>query len=183
MEDTITNDIDFKRLCFGMINRREIISTEEMSAFIENEIGNWDLNIIETSFVILKNSTCELLCAGNIIFYENKYEKAIEFYKIVIDKYGNDITNCIATNNIAVCKLKLQQYDESIEMFRTCVKKYSCIYSLFNLSIVHYITGDFDKFVKYMTILNKKGYTESSSMLLKYFNNVFLDNVDIDALI
>ena len=163
MENTITSDIDFKRLCFGMIDRREIISTEEMSAFIQKEVSDWDLNIIETNFVILKDSTCELLCVGNIIFYENKYEKAIEFYKIVIDKYGNDITNCIATNNIAVCKLKLQQYDESIEMFRTCVKKYSCICSLFNLSIVYYIIGDFDKFVKYMTILNKKGHIEASN--------------------
>ena len=181
-----TDDTNFKRMCFGMIEGREIISVDDITKIIDNEMSGCDLNnvsTINTNFIILKNNMCELLSIGNILFYENKYDNAIEYYKKALDKNTSIKINCFVINNIAICELKLQKYDESIVMFRHCVKKYTCVYSLFNLSIAYYVSKDFEQFVKYMRILDKKGFNEASKILLKYYNHVFSNNIDHDALI
>jgi tetratricopeptide (TPR) repeat protein len=169
-----TDDVEFKNLCYDMCGNT-YLTVDEIICIIDDEklICNKNNYNMQVNLILLKDNFCELMCLGNIYFYDEKYKDAIEYYKIILDKNISKKINSYSMNNIALCNMKFEKRDESINLLKECIEKYSCIFALYNLSIIYFITKDIPRFIRYMEIVIKKGFSPPCNVIFKYYDGIF----------
>lgn len=163
---------DYLDIISDNINNAEIIPLDEMYDVVCKEKSKIFNTIIKKTymyFTIMQDSNSESLIIGNINMYEQKYNRAIQFYNTVLRDCKIKKTRGFALNNIAICKINLGLYDNAHNIFKECIREYCLIESLYNLTILCYIKKDLTRFLQYVGTLKEIGYNVPEELKQIYF--------------
>ena len=161
-----------------LIEEMEEKYTSEFSKFTENDDDQKKIekkemmeNIISSLDDIIKKYSNyyagqrALYLKGEIYFSDNQYEKALENYSIIINKYKKSYLAPISLNNIAVCHEELGDKDLAIENYKKLVELYSndfpdISHVLFSIGRLYELKEDFKNALEYYSMLGDK-YADS----------------------
>ena len=106
-----------------------------------------------------------LYMKGTIYFDEKQYDKAVENFSAVADKYKKSYLAPISLHNIAVCYEELGDIDSSISYYKKITERYSNDYPnithvLFSLGRLYETKEEFNTALEYYNMLGDK-YTDS----------------------
>lgn len=110
---------------------------------------------------------------GDRFFKQNMFEKAIETYKDAIDF---DVSNPVLYNNVAICYIRLKQYDLALTYLKKAINIDNNLQILFNIIEVLIEKQDFDEAINYIQNLSQNNLYEKNY----YFGELYFAKKQYD---
>ncbi len=116
---------------------------------------------------------------ANECYNKKQYEEAICIYNKAF-KQGDNIISSI--HNIALCYIKLEQYNKAIPLLRVVVAKKPRGEYFFNLACAYLMVKDLKKALAYFnTAWTLSPYISECEIMIKYILKIYRENIEFGA--
>ncbi|MCL2704915.1 MAG: tetratricopeptide repeat protein [Spirochaetaceae bacterium] len=171
-----------------LIEELEDKYNSEFSNFEENSDDPKKAELMETILsslddIIAKYSSYyagqrALYMKGEIYFTEKQYDKALESYTALANKYKKSYLAPISLNNVAVCYEELGDNDSAINYYKKIIDNYSTNYpniphALFSLGRLYETKEEFNTAIEYYNMVADK-YADSDWTIFSKNRIIFL---------
>lgn len=156
--EQIKNQTSFYQKSIEFLTINSFYSTKDIEK-ISLELFNW-----EKRGQIERNKI-----KADRFFYDNMFEKAIECYKNALDF---DISNYVLYNNIAICYIRLKEYDFALSYLKKAINLApNNLTVVLNIIEVLIEKNDVKKAIHFISRLNNMEYERNYYMGQIYFKN------------
>jgi tetratricopeptide (TPR) repeat protein len=118
----------------------------------------------------------EYFKTANEYYRKGKYEQAISIYNKAFKEGDNEISSI---HNIALCYIKLKQYNRAIPLLRVVVTKKTKGEYFFNLAYAYLMVKNFKKALAYInTAWTLSPYISECESIIKYILKTYRKDVE-----
>lgn len=118
---------------------------------------------------------------ANKYFSEQRYKKAIVVYNKAIKDSDNQIASM---HNIALCRIKLKQYDKAIPLLKLTVAKRPTGNYFFNLAYAYVMIKNFKKALLYFnTAWALSPENKKCEVMINYILNIYSNGESVDKFV
>jgi TPR repeat protein len=147
-----------------------IMDNQDILTSINNKLLNDDYNFDVNIDIDIDNYEHELIfIIGNLCIIYKKYNIAIKYYKIAIDK-----GNINAMNSLGVCYYDIKDYENAVKYYLMAIDKGN-INAINNLGLYYDAIKDYDNAIKYYKMAIDKGDSNAMNNLALYYDEIAND--------